>query len=124
MRRLRAGLERRFVGAHLVAPHQVRITAVTQYVEYQAIRFAAPKRTWSTSLAATTLPSHGAQSVDHLGSVLDSLVARYRYLNTLLDRPFAHGDGTLSFHLLDPTGNKVQPIHHPALSGQRFSLPG
>ncbi|MGX5728692.1 VOC family protein [Metapseudomonas otitidis] len=82
------------------------------------------------SLGRATVPSHSAQAVDHFGFVVDSLEdleAWYRYLKdqgvTLLDRPFAHGDGTHSFHLLDPAGNKVQPIYHPALSGQRFSLP-
>ena len=39
---------------------------------------------------------------------------------TLLDRPFNHGDGARSFHLLDPAGNKVQPLYHPAVSGQRL----
>ncbi|OHC34185.1 MAG: glyoxalase [Pseudomonadales bacterium RIFCSPLOWO2_12_59_9] len=72
--------------------------------------------------------SSGTPAVDHYGFVVDSveeLQAWYEYLQaqgvTLLDRPFDHGDGARSFHLLDPAGNKVQPIYHPALSGQRFS---
>ncbi|MEF0624774.1 VOC family protein, partial [Pseudomonas aeruginosa] len=40
---------------------------------------------------------------------------------TLLDQPFDHGDGARSFHLLDPAGNKVQPLYHPAVSGQRLA---
>ncbi|EPQ5284217.1 VOC family protein, partial [Pseudomonas aeruginosa] len=31
------------------------------------------------------------------------------------------GDGARSFHLLDPAGNKVQPLYHPAVSGQRLA---
>ncbi|MBX9914424.1 MAG: VOC family protein [Pseudomonadaceae bacterium] len=80
------------------------------------------------SLGRAHVPNHGQGSVDHYGFVVDSLAdlhAWYEYLKeqgvTLLDRPFAHGDGAYSFHLLDPAGNKVQPIFHPAISGQRFS---
>jgi len=72
----------------------------------------------------------GPQQVDHYGFIVDSveeLEAWYQYLKaqgvTLLDRPIDHGDGARSFHLLDPAGNKVQPLYHPALSGQRFSRP-
>jgi catechol 2,3-dioxygenase-like lactoylglutathione lyase family enzyme len=68
--------------------------------------------------------------VDHYGFIVDSveeLDAWYQYLKargvTLLDRPFDHGVGARSFHLLDPAGNKVQPLYHPAISGQRFTLP-
>jgi len=50
--------------------------------------------------------------------------AWYEYLKTqgvtLLDRPFAHSDGAYSFHMLDPAGNTVQPLYHPAISGQRL----
>ncbi|MDU9392228.1 VOC family protein [Pseudomonas sp. zfem002] len=80
------------------------------------------------SLGRAFAPSSGAQAVDHYGFVVDSvdeLHAWHAYLKecgvTLLDTPFAHGDGTWSFHLLDPAGNKVQPIYHPAISGQRFN---
>ena len=72
--------------------------------------------------------SQGPQAVDHFGFIVDSveeLEAWYLYLKDrgvpLLDRPFDHGDGARSFHLLDPAGNKVQPIYHPAVSGQHFS---
>lgn len=80
------------------------------------------------SLGRAFAPSSGVQAVDHYGFVVDSLDelhAWHAYLKecgvTLLDTPFAHGDGTWSFHLLDPAGNKVQPIYHPAISGQRFT---
>ena len=80
------------------------------------------------SLGRPFAPSSGVQAVDHYGFVVDSLDelrAWHAYLKecgvTLLDKPFAHGDGTWSFHLLDPAGNKVQPIYHPAISGQRFN---
>ncbi|UVE16646.1 VOC family protein [Pseudomonas sp. LS44] len=80
------------------------------------------------SLGRAYAESSGVQAVDHYGFVVDSreeLQAWYDYLQardvTLLDRPFAHGDGAWSFHLLDPAGNKIQPLYHPALSGQRFS---
>lgn len=80
------------------------------------------------SLGRAYAPSSGVPVLDHYGFVVDSLDdlhAWYAYLQargvTLLDRPFAHGDGAWSFHLLDPAGNKVQPLYHPAISGQRFS---
>lgn len=73
---------------------------------------------------------NGPQAMDHFGFVVDSLDdlhAWHKYLSeqgvTMLDTPFAHGDGTWSFHVLDPAGNKVQPIYHPAVSGQVFSQP-
>ncbi|UXY51659.1 VOC family protein [Pseudomonas tohonis] len=82
------------------------------------------------SLGRSDVPSSGVQAVDHYGFVVDSLEelrAWYDYLKasgvTLLDRPFAHGDGAHSFHVLDPAGNKIQPIYHPAISGQRFGSP-
>ncbi|MDH0662174.1 VOC family protein [Pseudomonas sp. GD03858] len=72
--------------------------------------------------------SNGFQTLDHYGFVVDSveeLEAWYQYFKahgvTLLDRPFNHGDGARSFHLLDPAGNKVQPLYHPAVSGQRLA---
>ena len=80
------------------------------------------------SLGRAYAESHGVALVDHYGFIVDSveeLDAWYQYLKaqgvTLLDRPFDHGDGARSFHLLEPAGNKVQPLYHPAISGQRFS---
>nr|WP_238335917.1 VOC family protein [Pseudomonas aeruginosa] len=80
------------------------------------------------SLGRAHAASNGLQTMDHYGFVVDSveeLEAWYRYLKalgvTLLDHPFDHGDGARSFHLLDPAGNKVQPLYHPAVSGQRLA---
>ncbi|HCI2958028.1 TPA: VOC family protein, partial [Pseudomonas aeruginosa] len=80
------------------------------------------------SLGRAHAASNGLQTMDHYGFVVDSveeLEAWYRYLKaqgvTLLDQPFDHGDGARSFHLLDPAGNKVQPLYHPAVSGQRLA---
>ncbi len=71
--------------------------------------------------------ANGLQTLDHYGFIVDSveeLEAWYQYFKargvTLLDKPFNHGDGARSFHLLDPAGNKVQPLYHPAVSGQRL----
>ena len=71
--------------------------------------------------------ANGLPTLDHYGFIVDSveeLEAWYAYFKalgvTLLDRPFNHGDGARSFHLLDPAGNKVQPLYHPAVSGQRL----
>lgn len=82
------------------------------------------------SLGRAHVPPEGEQAVDHYGFIVDSveeLDAWYAYFKhcgvTLLDRPFDHGDGARSFHLLDPAGNTIQPIYHPAVSGQRFSRP-
>ncbi|UTW08720.1 VOC family protein [Pseudomonas benzenivorans] len=82
------------------------------------------------SLSRANAEPHGVPTMDHFGFIVDSveeLEAWYQYLKAegvrLLDRPFDHGDGARSFHLLDPAGNKVQPIYHPAVSGQRFSQP-
>jgi catechol 2,3-dioxygenase-like lactoylglutathione lyase family enzyme len=53
--------------------------------------------------------ANGLQTLDHYGFIVDSveeLEAWYQYFKargvTLLDRPFNHGDGARSFHLLDP----------------------
>ncbi|MCO3860197.1 VOC family protein [Pseudomonas aeruginosa] len=80
------------------------------------------------SLGRAHAASNGLQTMDHYGFVVDSveeLEAWYRYLKalgvTLLDQPFDHGDGARSFHLLDPAGNKVQPLYHPAVSEQRLA---
>ena len=41
----------------------------------------------------------------------------------LLDTPSDHFDGARSFHCTDPAGNVIQPLYHPALSGQAFTGP-
>ena len=73
-------------------------------------------------------PDAAAGTMDHFGFIVDSkdqLQAWYDYLKDagveLLDEPHDHSDGARSFHLRDPAGNVVQPLYHPALSGQRFS---
>ncbi|MFV3327157.1 VOC family protein [Pseudomonas sp. NY15372] len=79
------------------------------------------------SLGRAAGAANGLQTMDHYGFIVDSveeLDAWYAYFKahgvTLLDRPFDHGDGARSFHVLDPAGNKVQPLYHPAVSGQRL----
>lgn len=68
--------------------------------------------------------------VDHYGFIVDTkddLHAWYDFLKAegvnVLDEPHDHSDGARSFHITDPAGNVVQPIYHPAVSGQRFSGP-
>jgi catechol 2,3-dioxygenase-like lactoylglutathione lyase family enzyme len=70
----------------------------------------------------------GTQYLDHFGFVVDSkedLQRWYEYLRSrdvdLLDEPHDHSDGARSFHCKDPAGNVVQPLYHPAISGQRFA---
>ncbi len=69
----------------------------------------------------------GTQYLDHFGFVVDSkeeLQQWYEYLQAqgveLLDAPHDHSDGARSFHCKDPAGNVVQPLYHPAVSGQRL----
>ncbi|WP_148863860.1 VOC family protein [Marinobacter fonticola] len=73
----------------------------------------------------------GVQYLDHFGFIVDTkeqLQEWYDYMKAegvhLLDEPHDHGDGARSFHCTDPAGNVVQPIYHPAISGQRFSASG
>ena len=75
-------------------------------------------------------PDAAAGTLDHFGFVVDSkaeLQAWYDYMAAegvpLLDEPHDHSDGARSFHVRDPAGNVVQPLYHPAVSGQRFSGP-
>jgi catechol 2,3-dioxygenase-like lactoylglutathione lyase family enzyme len=72
----------------------------------------------------------GTQLMDHLGFIVDTkqqLDAWYDYLEEkgvpIVNGPHDHKDGARSFYCLDPAGNKVQPLYHPAVSGQRFSGP-
>ena len=71
----------------------------------------------------------GVQSLDHFGFIVDSkdeLDQWYKFLKerevNLLDKPHDHSDGAKSFHCTDPAGNVIQPLYHPAVSGQRFSM--
>lgn len=66
-----------------------------------------------------------AQTLDHFGFVVDSkeeLQQWFEYMQSinvpLLDTPHDHSDGARSFHCQDPAGNVVQPLFHPAISGQ------
>lgn len=71
----------------------------------------------------------GTQYLDHFGFVVDTkeqLEQWFLYLQhkhvKLLDTPHDHSDGARSFHCEDPAGNVIQPIYHPAISGQRFLM--
>ena len=68
--------------------------------------------------------------LDHFGFIVDTredVDAWFDYLQSLsadlLDTPHDHTDGARSFHVRDPAGNVVQPLFHPAVSGQQFSMP-
>ncbi|MFC6978543.1 VOC family protein [Microbulbifer taiwanensis] len=67
-------------------------------------------------------------NLDHFGIVVDSreeLDQWYAYLKAadvpMRGTPHDHSDGARSFYCLDPAGNTLQPLYHPAISGQRFS---
>lgn len=73
----------------------------------------------------------GRRPLDHFGFIVDTkeeLQAWYDYLEAegveMMDKPHDHGDGARSFHVKDPAGNVIQPLYHPAVSGQTFSGPG
>ena len=68
--------------------------------------------------------------VDHYGFVVDSkddLQDWFEFLTSqgvnILDTPHDHSDGARSFHCTDPAGNVIQPLYHPAVSGQVFTGP-
>ncbi len=70
----------------------------------------------------------GTQMMDHLGFIVDTkeeLDQWYDYLVeqgvTMKSRPHDHFDGARSFYCLDPAGNSIQPLYHPAVSGQLFT---
>lgn len=72
----------------------------------------------------------GVQSLDHFGFIVDTkeqLQEWYEFMQAqgvnVLDTPHDHGDGARSFHCTDPAGNVIQPLYHPAVSGQTFSAP-
>lgn len=72
----------------------------------------------------------GTQYLDHFGFIVDTkeqLEEWFVFMQeagvNLLDKPHDHSDGARSFHCTDPVGNVIQPIYHPAISGQRFSDP-
>ena len=68
--------------------------------------------------------------VDHYGFIVDTkqdLEDWFVFLQdngvNMLDTPHDHSDGSRSFHCNDPAGNVIQPLYHPAVSGQRFTGP-
>ena len=73
--------------------------------------------------------AEGPQRMDHFGFICDrpeDVDAWCDYLGAngveILSRPHDHKNdpGVRSFYCLDPAGNPVQPLYHPAVSGQRF----
>jgi len=80
----------------------------------------------SLSRAASAAEAGG--NLDHYGFIVDTnqtLDDWHAYMQTIdvkvLDAPHDHADGARSFHCEDPAGNVIQPIYHPAISGQEFS---
>jgi catechol 2,3-dioxygenase-like lactoylglutathione lyase family enzyme len=74
-------------------------------------------------------PAKGG-TLDHYGFIVGSkadLNRWHTYMQeegvTLLDEPHDHRDGARSFHCVDPAGNVIQPIYHPAISKQKFTSP-
>lgn len=72
----------------------------------------------------------GTQYLDHFGFIVNTkeeLQEWFEFMQAeevnLLDKPHDHSDGARSFHCTDPVGNVIQPIYHPAISGQTFSAP-
>ncbi len=72
----------------------------------------------------------GTQYLDHFGFIVNTkeeLQEWFEFMQeegvNLLDKPHDHTDGARSFHCTDPVGNVIQPIFHPAISGQTFSDP-
>ncbi len=82
------------------------------------------------SLGRAKSPAEAGGCMDHFGFIADSkqdLEDWFQFMKArdvpLLDEPHDHKDGARSFHCTDPAGNVIQPIYHPAISGQRFSQP-
>jgi len=74
--------------------------------------------------------TEGTGCLDHFGFIVDSkeqLQEWFEFMQSkgvkLLDKPTDHVDGARSFHCVDPAGNVIQPLFHPAISGQRFTPP-
>ncbi len=68
------------------------------------------------------------QRLDHIGFVVDSpeqVDAWHAFLTAnavrMKSAPKTHRDGARSFYCLDPDGTAVQIIHHPPISGLRFT---
>ncbi|NKB58483.1 MAG: VOC family protein [Alphaproteobacteria bacterium] len=80
------------------------------------------------SLARAKKPTDGKGCFDHYGFIVrtkEELQDWFDYFKSkdvdVLDQPSDHADGARSFHVKDPAGNVIQPIYHPAISGQRFT---
>jgi catechol 2,3-dioxygenase-like lactoylglutathione lyase family enzyme len=63
-----------------------------------------------------------SQRLDHIGFILNDAADVDQWCDYLRSqqvvikaKPKTHRDGTRSFYCLDPDGNLVQLIHHPAL---------
>lgn len=80
------------------------------------------------SLARAKKSTDGNSCFDHYGFIVrtkEELQDWFDYFKSkdvvVLDQPNDHADGARSFHVKDPAGNVIQPIYHPAISGQRFT---
>ncbi len=80
------------------------------------------------SLSRVKSPPQNGGCLDHFGFIVntkDELEDWFAFMKskgvTVLDEPHDHADGARSFHCQDPAGNVIQPIFHPAISGQRFT---
>ena len=76
---------------------------------------------------AKSAPAAGG-CLDHYGFIVETrqdLDNWHAYMKAndvmVLDEPHDHADGARSFHCQDPAGNIIQPIYHPAISGQQFT---
>lgn len=82
------------------------------------------------SLSRAKSDRQGRSCFDHYGFIVDTreeLDRWFAYMKSagvpLLDEPHDHADGARSFHCTDPAGNVIQPLFHPAISGQTFTPP-
>ncbi len=73
--------------------------------------------------AASAIEENSAQSLDHLGFIIDKADDVQRWFKFLkqekvemLTEVKDHRDGARSFYCKDPDGNVVQIIYHPPLS--------
>jgi len=80
------------------------------------------------SLSRAKSATQDGGCLDHFGFIVNSkeeLEDWFAFMKTeavvLLDTPHDHADGARSFHCKDPAGNVIQPLYHPAISGQRFT---
>lgn len=81
------------------------------------------------SLARAKATPEKGGCMDHYGFIVESkqnLEDWFSFMSendvTVLDKPHDHADGARSFHCKDPAGNVIQPIYHPAISSQQFTI--